>query len=75
MGFLSCSFIGFGAGRRQCPGELLARSRIFLLLANILHKFDIEPDGALPERDVRGYSMGIIIKPPVVSAKFILRNK
>lgn len=68
------SFIGFGAGRRQCPGELLARSRIFLLLANILQKFDVEPaDGEIPERDVRGYTMGVIVKPPPVSARFKLR--
>jgi len=68
------NFIGFGAGRRQCPGELLARSRIFLLLANILQKFDVEPaDGEIPERDVRGYTMGVIVKPPPVSARFKLR--
>lgn len=68
------SFFGFGAGRRQCPGEVLARSRIFLLFAHILQKFDIDPVGELPDRDVRNYSMSIIIKPPAVTARFTPRN-
>jgi len=69
------SFIGFGAGRRVCIGETLARSRIFLFLANILQKFSLEPVGKLPSRDVREYKMSVLIKPPSVSARFIRRQQ
>ena len=68
------SFVGFGSGPRVCPGELLARSRIFLFLANILQKFDIEPAGELPDNDVRNYEMQIIVQPPSANARFMLRQ-
>ncbi|XP_064639466.1 cytochrome P450 2U1-like [Lineus longissimus] len=32
-------FIPFGIGRRQCPGESLARMETFLIFATLLHKF------------------------------------
>ncbi|XP_067943113.1 cytochrome P450 1A1-like [Watersipora subatra] len=68
------NLLTFGAGRRICPGELLAKSRIFLLLANILHKFDLQPVGELPDRDVRKYKLGILLSPPHVTARFVRRQ-
>ena len=68
------SFLGFGVGRRQCPGELLARTRIFLFLANVLQKFDVKPVGDLPDRDVRKYHMAALLMPPPVTAKFVRRQ-
>lgn len=59
---------------RHCPGEALARTRIFMFLANILRKFDIEPAGELPDRDVRNYKMTLLIHPPPVDVKFTLRR-
>jgi len=39
-------FIAFGAGRRQCAGELLARMEYFLFTAAIMQNFDIMmPEG------------------------------
>ena len=67
----TCSATSFGMGRRGC---LLARSRIFLFLADILQKFDIEPAGELPERDVRNYPLSVIVEPPEFKAKFSLRH-
>ncbi|KAM0736690.1 Methyl farnesoate epoxidase [Formica fusca] len=32
----------FGLGKRHCPGELLARSSLFLFFTNIVHYFDME---------------------------------
>ena len=68
------SFLGFGAGRRQCLGEVLGKTRIFLFLANILQKFDIKPVGELPDRDVRNYKFAFVVTPPTVSARFIRRQ-
>ncbi|XP_067943681.1 cytochrome P450 1A1-like isoform X3 [Watersipora subatra] len=68
------NFLGFGAGRRQCPGESFAKSRIFLFLANILQKYDVKVDGELPERDVRKYPMSILLTPPSVKVQFTRRQ-
>lgn len=69
-----CSATSFGMGRRVCPGELLAKSRIFLFLAGILQKFDIGRAADLPDRDVRSYPLSVVIDPPPVKAIFTLRN-
>ncbi|XP_067942904.1 cytochrome P450 2B1-like [Watersipora subatra] len=68
------NFLGFGAGRRQCPGESFAKSRIFLFLANILQKYHVEVDGELPDRDVRKYPMSILLTPPSVKVRFTRRQ-
>ena len=70
-----CSLLAFGSGRRQCPGEVLAKTRIFLFLATILQKFNIEPVGDLPSRDVREYENALVLKPPAVTARFVRRQQ
>ncbi|KAI0346960.1 CyP450 monooxygenase [Trametopsis cervina] len=35
--------IAFGFGRRICPGRHFAQDHVFLMIASILHTFDIEP--------------------------------
>ena len=70
-----CSLLSFGSGRRRCPGETLAKTRILLFLANILQKFDIEPVGKLPDKDVRSYTLGILLAPPSSSVRFIRRQQ
>ena len=40
-------FVPFGAGRRSCIGEQLARKELFLIFANVLSKYTLElPAGA-----------------------------
>lgn len=34
----------FGMGKRQCPGEGLARAEIFIMLATLVQRFEFEPD-------------------------------
>ena len=65
----------FGSGRRQCPGEVLAKTRIFLFLATILQKFNVEPVDELPNRDVKGYVNSLVLNPPTVDARFVRRQQ
>ena len=64
------SFLPFGAGRRVCIGEALARMELFVFLSNILWKYDIVPDGELPDLDG---VFGIILKPKPFKIKLIPR--
>ncbi|KAK7475339.1 hypothetical protein BaRGS_00033415 [Batillaria attramentaria] len=56
----------FGVGRRSCPGESFARSRLFLYASTLLQKFDILPPvkHELPPWTRQHYEDGIILKPP-----------
>jgi len=38
------AFMPFSIGKRQCPGDMIAKNSILLLLASIFHKFSIQPD-------------------------------
>ena len=31
-------------GRRQCPGQLLAQTELFLFFSGLLHAFTLEPE-------------------------------
>ncbi|XP_010969279.1 steroid 17-alpha-hydroxylase/17,20 lyase [Camelus dromedarius] len=44
------SYLPFGTGPRSCVGEMLARQEIFLFMAGLLQRFDLEipDDGQLP---------------------------
>uniref|UniRef100_G3S161 Steroid 17-alpha-hydroxylase/17,20 lyase n=1 Tax=Gorilla gorilla gorilla TaxID=9595 RepID=G3S161_GORGO len=46
----SVSYLPFGAGPRSCVGEILARQELFLIMAWLLQRFDLEvpDDGQLP---------------------------
>lgn len=48
------SLIPFGCGLRQCPGEMFAKTRSFLYLANLLQRWDFEfPTGKKRSCDPR----------------------
>ncbi|XP_040848126.1 steroid 17-alpha-hydroxylase/17,20 lyase [Ochotona curzoniae] len=46
----SLSYLPFGAGPRSCVGEILARQELFLFMAWLLQRFDLDvpEDGQLP---------------------------
>ena len=56
------SYLPFGAGRRGCLGESLAKTEIFLIAARLLHQFTITnpPGTALP--DLTG-QIGVVLMP------------
>ncbi len=59
--------LNFGAGRRQCLGEIFARNRLFILVTLLLQKFKFLPAEGhpRPEHDPRKYDvrLSVIIKP------------
>lgn len=69
-------FLLFGTGRRSCPGEVFAKSRLFLFLSTLLHNFNVmEPqDNSLPEFDPRKMDPGLILQPKPFKIRFECRK-
>ena len=67
----------FGAGRRACPGEQLARNRIFLIATSLLQMFVFEPagDDKMNLCDPHTYRFGLTISPQPYQIRAILREK
>ncbi len=57
--------LAFGAGRRVCLGEILAKNRLFLFATALVQNFRFEPaaDDTLPESDPRTFEMGLVLHP------------
>ncbi|CAI4224339.1 unnamed protein product [Auanema sp. JU1783] len=64
--------IPFGIGKRACPGESLARAELYLIIGNILNKFEVEASGDCPIIDSTNRS-GIVRKPEDYNVKLIPR--
>jgi len=58
------SSMPFGAGRRVCPGEVFAKSRLFLLLTTMLQNFDFTLCDTSIDCDVRSYSNEVVLEVP-----------
>ncbi|EFO95535.1 hypothetical protein CRE_09245 [Caenorhabditis remanei] len=51
--------IPFGIGKRSCVGENIAKSELYLMIGNLLLRYDIRPHGSLPStEDQLPYSAG-----------------
>lgn len=58
-GKLLNQIIPFGIGKRSCVGENIARSELYLMIGNLLLRYDIKPHGSLPSLDDKlPYSVG-----------------
>ena len=66
----------FGAGPRVCLGELLAMTRMFLFLANLIQEFEfhLSPGVDPVSCDPRDYNVGLNLSPPDYQACFIRRH-
>ena len=55
----------FGAGRRVCSGEVLAKNRLFLMMSCIVQNFTFKPksESERPDHDPRNYLPGIATHP------------
>ncbi|KAL3870429.1 hypothetical protein ACJMK2_038497, partial [Sinanodonta woodiana] len=59
------SLVTFGAGKRACVGENLAKSRIFLYLTTLIQKFDflLPIGGTVPSDDPHDFLPGAVLRP------------
>ncbi|KAH3773959.1 cytochrome P450 2U1-like [Dreissena polymorpha] len=64
----------FGAGRRVCLGESLAKNRLFLFTTALLQRYDFRPASSLPDLDPRKFSLGIVLHPGHFNIKAIKRT-
>ena len=62
--------IQFGAGKRRCPGQLLATSEIFLFLTNLVQSFEMRAAGPVDFSTVPGF----IFSPVPFEVSFRPRN-
>ena len=65
--FLCCTYfrlLPFGAGRRVCGGETMARNRLFLFVVTLLQRFTFKPetDGATLPCDPRNFQLGVVVR-------------
>lgn len=67
----------FGSGKRNCLGEVFARSRIFLFISTLMQLATvIDPDGkSLPDLLPKNMIPGIVLQPQPFEVRFILRSK
>jgi len=66
------NFLVFSTGRRHCPGETLAKTELFTLVANILQKFKITLADSEKPIDLSDGVFGITYAPP--NFKIILNS-
>ncbi|KAL3870430.1 hypothetical protein ACJMK2_038498 [Sinanodonta woodiana] len=59
------SLVTFGAGKRVCVGENLAKSRIFLYMTTLIQKFDflLPIGGTVPSDDPHDFLPGAVLRP------------
>ncbi|XP_076441329.1 cytochrome P450 2B19-like [Babylonia areolata] len=60
------NLLPFGVGKRTCPGETFARTRLFLLITTLLQRFDFLPpeDGTVIPLDDIPWISGAVLLPP-----------
>ena len=65
MIFVLRRLYAFGAGRRVCVGELLARIRMFLFVTGMMQKVHFLPaeGGEKPRDDPRDFVPGLTVRP------------
>ncbi|XP_046394610.1 methyl farnesoate epoxidase-like [Ischnura elegans] len=68
-GIVPGSFIPFGAGKRKCLGETLARNNIFIFFAGILQRYSLRVVDELHKPSTKGYGMNSL-RPAPFKVKF-----
>ena len=67
--------LAFGASRRVCVGETLAKNRLFLMVTSLVQHFEFLPAGPdqLPRHDPRDYEVRLNIQPHKYPVKIMPR--
>ena len=63
--FLRKHLMSFGAGARVCLGQVLAMSRMFLILASLMQTFTVLPETTIdnqPSMDPREMTIGLVLQ-------------
>ena len=70
------SVIPFGVGKRACPGQDFAKSRIFICITTLLQRMRfVPPEGEpLPSADPRSYGKQYPMSEPVYSCVVMPRE-
>jgi cytochrome P450 len=70
--------VGFGYGRRICPGRHVARNGLWLAVARVLWAFEVRPEvdgtGEAVQVDMKGTD-GLVTKPLPFKARFVPRGE
>lgn len=71
------SYAAFGFGKRNCPAEQFARSRIFLVITSLLQKFKfcLPENSDVPPSDPRQYVDGVVLHPEKFLCRVIPRTR
>jgi cytochrome P450 len=67
------SFLPFGAGRRVCVGEALAKQELFLIISRLLHQFKLEASPGSPTLEMIG-DLGLVHAPKPFKISFKKRS-
>ena len=66
---------GFGAGRRQCPGDMFAQNAFLVVAAKLVWAFDIVAKGELDMSIESGYDGGLVIGSEPFEVECKLRSQ
>ena len=67
--------MAFGAGRRVCVGESLAKHRIFIFVVNMLQNFRfVKPEEEKINTDPRGLKLSFLLLPHPYKVRIEVRQ-
>jgi len=69
---MNISFLPFGAGRRVCVGEAMAKLELFLFISHILYRYELKIEAGKAAPDLEGV-LGVVLGPKPYEIQFIKR--
>lgn len=69
---MNISFLPFGAGRRVCVGEAMAKLELFLFISHLLYRYEIQLAPGEAKPDVEGI-LGVVLGPKPYKVQFVKR--
>lgn len=68
------AMVQYSIGKRDCPGKALAKTELFLFLANMIQQFSVEPSSIHELPSIKDVEISITRVPKPCFARFIVRN-